>query len=94
MNTALFLIFIEEKLIARFHTHAEEECRCHVLLNLTNLMLLKSNFQLEASDFVYVRYYVRTTTGFMLYLQQDLTSPCEIFPAFHETKYLHKNVCL
>ena len=57
-------------------------------------MLLKSNFQLDASDFVYVKYDVCTTTGFMLYVQQDLTSPCAIFPAFHETKYLHKNVHL
>ena len=54
-------------------------------------MLLKSNFQLDASDFVYVKYDVRTTTGFMLYLQQDLTSLCEIFPAFHETKFFCKH---
>ena len=77
-----------------FFTHAEEERRHHVLPNLTNLMLVKSNFQLDASDFVYVKYDVHITTSLMFYLPQDLTSPREIFPTFHETKYLHKNVRL
>ena len=58
------------------------------------IWLWLSNFQLDASDFVYVNYDMCITTSLMFYLPQDLTSPHEIFPTFHETKYLHKNVCL
>ena len=61
---------------------------------LTNVMFVKNNFQLDASDFVYVKYDVHITTCSIIYLQKDLTSPHEIFPVFHETKYLHKNVRL
>ena len=62
--------------------------------NLTNHMLVKINFQLDASDFIYVKYNLLTNTCLLFYLQEDLTSLREILPDFHEPKYLHKNVCL
>ena len=62
--------------------------------NLTNRMLVNINFQLDASDFIYVKYDVLINTCLLFYLQEDLTSLREILPDFHEIKYLHKNVRL
>ena len=57
-------------------------------------MLVNINFQLDASDFIYIKYDVLINTCLLFYLQEDLTSLLEILPDFHEIKYLHKNVRL
>ena len=62
--------------------------------NLTNRMLVNINFQLDASDFIYVKYDVLINTCLLFYLQEDLTFLCEYYLIFMKSNTYTKNVRL
>ena len=77
-----------------YFTRAEEESSLHGLKNLTNRILVNINFQLDASDFIYVKYDVLINTFSLFYLQEDLTFLCEYYLIFMKSNTYTKNVRL